>query len=711
MMEAPPPPKEENIEAEYSPQAVIDWYEFTGGSQVYKRGRVDGDEKNKKCGARELSTKAKKHLLSLGWSFWYADKKTRYELRYKSPNGKNYISLKTACKGCIKDGVYGPPLRTRTTTVEPSSTISIPSSSSSEAHTTSAITTLKEEEEQQQHKQPRAYNKTRVQPRRCNKKEQRRRSDSSENELSRKCKKKRKRESESSSEEEEEEEEEEWSLESNKRATQCTRLTPDDDDVNKGGGKVLRSSKRATRDGSCDDDLSSSLRKHSEGCGDSSPIHGHKGGKVLRSRDENRDSPSMHKPRTVISWLIDKKVVSLEAKVHYRGGKNKNNVMKRGRLLRDGIACDCCGSVFSLTRFEDHAGSTKHRPSANIFLDDDGRSLMDCQMEARVSLNYALMSQGFVNYLDQSDNICSICHYGGDLMLCDRCPSAFHHTCLGLEKVPDGDWFCSSCCCKICNKPRFSDEDGEAKHEDNSVLCCDQCERKYHIGCLKSKGFAKLKECVNENWFCNSDCENIFFSLQKLIGKTISLEADNLTLTFLKKTLRCDGNYSDDELEGLSQIENRLSVALGVMHECFEPITDVTSGRDIVADVIFSKGSRFNRLNFAGFYTVTLERNDEVISVAIIRVYGQRVAEVPLVATRRQFRRQGMCRILMNEIEKVLAQFGVERLVLPAARDVVETWTTSFGFARMTDADKYQLREYTFLDFQDSILCHKPLKK
>lgn len=161
----------------------------------------------------------------------------------------------------------------------------------------------------------------------------------------------------------------------------------------------------------------------------------------------------------------------------------------------------------------------------------------------------------------------------------------------------------------------------------------------------------------------------------------------------------------------LSEIESKLSVALGVMHECFEPIIDVLSRRDIVADVIFSRSSDHNRLNFRGFYTVILERNDEVISVATIRIFGQRVAEVPLIATRSQFRRQGMCRILMNELENMLTQFGVERIILPAAHEVVDTWTNSFGFATMTNADKSQFRDFTFLDFQDSTVCHKPLMK
>lgn len=53
----------------------------------------------------------------------------------------------------------------------------------------------------------------------------------------------------------------------------------------------------------------------------------------------------------------------------------------------------------------------------------------------------------------------------------------------------------------------------------------------------------------------------------------------------------------------------------------------------------------------------------------------------------------------------------MERLVLPAVPSMLNTWITSFGFSQMTTSERLQFLEYSFLDFQDSIMCQKLLVK
>eukprot|EP00257_Ricinus_communis_P015083 XP_015572924.1 increased DNA methylation 1 [Ricinus communis] len=310
---------------------------------------------------------------------------------------------------------------------------------------------------------------------------------------------------------------------------------------------------------------------------------------------------------------------------------------------------------------------------------------------------------GHSNNVD-SDNICSFCYYGGDLVLCDRCPSAFHKDCLGLKEVPDGEWFCPFCCCNICGQNKLLDNDVQ---QDGFILSCDQCPRKFHVACARSRGLIKLeRKGTCYSWFCSDKCEYVFSGLQHLLGKSVPVGTDNLTWTLLK---RVEPDCFD--LEVLSANNSKLKLALEVMHECFEPAKDAFTGKDLVEDVIFSSGSNLNRLNFLGFYTVLLERNNELTTVANVRVFGDKVAEVPFVATKFQYRRLGMCRVLMNELERQLLNLGVEKLVLPAAFSTLETWIKGFGFSVMTYSDKKAHSDYPILFFQGTVLCQKFLKR
>ncbi|KAM2614134.1 hypothetical protein TB2_028790 [Malus domestica] len=429
----------------------------------------------------------------------------------------------------------------------------------------------------------------------------------------------------------------------------------------------------------------------------------------FRSSKQVQEANSSHNnPRTVLSWLIDNNMVSPREKVNYRSTRD-SHPMKEGKITREGISCSYCKEVYTLSSSGHHAGSSNHIPYANIFL-EDGRSLLDCQvqiMHGRRERNFWKQPCDRMKgnwHQGENDYICIVCHIGGDLILCDQCPSSFHKKCLGLKAVPEGDWFCSSCRCGICGHMNFKQEkESESIMDDCCVLTCGQCEHKNHKGCLRKRGANENVSDPKGNWFCSKSCKKIFFSLDELLGKQIPVGDDNLSWSLLKLN-KCDTHATDEHDIDDALTDSRLNIALDVVHECFLPVKEPLTGRDLVEDVIFSRRSHLNRLNFQGFYTVLLERYDELITVATVRIFGDKVAEVPLVATRFQYRRLGMCHLLMDELEKLLMELGEERLVLPAVPSVLNTWTTSFWFSKMTPSERLKFLDYTFLDFEGTRL-------
>ncbi|KAG7535371.1 Zinc finger FYVE/PHD-type [Arabidopsis thaliana x Arabidopsis arenosa] len=290
---------------------------------------------------------------------------------------------------------------------------------------------------------------------------------------------------------------------------------------------------------------------------------------------------------------------------------------------------------------------------------------------------------------DMNCDVCCVCHWGGDLLLCDGCPSAFHHTCLGLSSLPEEDlWFCPCCCCDICGS---MDSPANSK-----LMACEQCQRRFHLKCLKEEPC----NVSSRGWFCSSQCNRVSSALQNLIGCKIAV-GDNGDLVWTLMRAPNEGEHYDDE-----QI-SKLESAVEILHQGFEPTKDVFSGRDLVEELIFRK----DRTGVGrGFYTVLIERKNEPITVAAVRV-DKDVVEIPLVATLSNYRRSGMCRVLMDELEKQMSQMGVCRLVLPAAKEVVTTWTQRFGFSVMESSERLELVKHGMLDFVGTVMCHKFLVK
>ena len=78
--------------------------------------------------------------------------------------------------------------------------------------------------------------------------------------------------------------------------------------------------------------------------------------------------------------------------------------------------------------------------------------------------------------------------------------------------------------------------------------------------------------------------------LHELLGKPIPVGVDNLTWTLLKSEQPDDTKLAATDIEILAESHSKLNIALDVIHECFEPIEEPHTGRDVVKDVIFCQG-------------------------------------------------------------------------------------------------------------------------
>ncbi|KAG0626598.1 hypothetical protein M758_2G136800 [Ceratodon purpureus] len=426
----------------------------------------------------------------------------------------------------------------------------------------------------------------------------------------------------------------------------------------------------------------------------------------------------------ILSWLIRAGALVKDQKLFYRHKGKKN--LGHGWVTNEGVLCGCCNDVFSLSYFEEHCGSRLHRPCQNIFV-DGGKSLTDLQMEVfqkeidftssgvhfktgsgkrRRSAKDKVKVEG-----DGSDDTCGVCGDGGILICCDHCPSTYHLACMEMQEVPADNWYCPNCRCAICDGSQFNGD--QNVFNDLTVLFCDQCEREFHVKCLYERGFPKMDECPQGSWFCGPSCTEIYQSLRGLVGVTNSLVS--VSSGFSWTLLRSQAEDSDPKSEGdrelMAEHNIKLSMALSVMQECFKPMIDPRTNVDLVTHVLYNRGSDVSRLNYRGFYTIILEKEDELVSVATIRVHGNLLAEMPLIGTRYQYRRRGMCRALMYAIEQMLNRIGVELLVLPAVPELMDTWRVAFGFQPLNSHQKKELTKLNLMAFPGTSLLHKFLPR
>ncbi|KAM3355117.1 hypothetical protein ACQJBY_025726 [Aegilops geniculata] len=289
---------------------------------------------------------------------------------------------------------------------------------------------------------------------------------------------------------------------------------------------------------------------------------------------------------------------------------------------------------------------------------------------------------------DRSDDACGVCADGGQLLCCDSCPSTFHPECVAVQGVPDGSWACHYCRCFLCSA------------SDGAPSTCHHCARKYHNHCRTS-----LFAGHEIGPFCSESCNKIAAKLTEMAGVTNRADEDGYSWSLLK-TQKDTGDSAD-----VLECNAKLAVALGVLDECFNPVKDRRTGVDMLHQAVYSLGSEFKRLSYDGFYTMVLEKEAEIISVALLRFHGNKLAEMPFAGTLPHYRRQGMMGRLVKAVEQVLATVQVEKLVIPAVTEVVDTWKRSFGFVPMEPRLREETKRLSMVIVTGTVMLQKHIAR
>lgn len=419
---------------------------------------------------------------------------------------------------------------------------------------------------------------------------------------------------------------------------------------------------------------------------------------------------------------------------YYSKGKKILGGYKQG----NGIVCSCCNFEISPSQFEAHAGwAAKRQPYRNIYT-SSGLTLHDIAL--MLANGQSLPSRG-------SDDMCAVCGDGGELIICNGCPRAFHADCLGLQSLPTNDWYCPHCKdrlgpgrkaagesrpiilrlrrvvkapefvpggCVICRSQDFS----AARFDDRTVIICDQCEKEYHVGCLRESEMCDLKELPEDKWFCCDDCYKIFEALQNLASSGPEIIPASVSAAVYNKhtSIGLNDRYMNEIqwciLSGKSRAPGHLmllSRAAAIFRECFDPIV-AKSGRDLIPVMVY--GRNISGQEFSGMYCVVLIVKSIVVSAALIRIFGKDVAELPLVATDRENQGKGYFQALFSCIESFLSSMSVKHLVLPAAEEAEPMWTNKLGFRKTSNDEmlKYT-RDFQLTIFKGTSLLEKEVEK
>ncbi|XP_028101957.1 uncharacterized protein LOC114301230 [Camellia sinensis] len=270
--------------------------------------------------------------------------------------------------------------------------------------------------------------------------------------------------------------------------------------------------------------------------------------------------------------------------------------------------------------------------------------------------------------------------------------------------------------------------------------------------CLNRKLLPLVQqELPIRNWFCCMDCSRIHSALQNLLVSGEEKLPESL-LDVVKKKIEERGIKCTTDLDirwrllsgKMVSKETRplLSKAVSIFHERVDPIeVSSTASIDLIPKMVYGRNVRDQE--FGGIYCAILLVNSTIVSTRIIRIFGEEVAELPLVATSIDFQGQEKrersriwgiyCAIFSTIVFSGLFDFGEEVAELPLVATSIDfqdrfggrvTYLlivrnyysfcraiSRFGFSKISEDEliKYRKQFYQMIVFEATSILQKPV--
>lgn len=222
------------------------------------------------------------------------------------------------------------------------------------------------------------------------------------------------------------------------------------------------------------------------------------------TKDDSLEGSSGKKPKKA---KTKKSVAPLKIKL---GGFKKR---KKGSSEEEDSFSDKSDADFELALEEASNMSGPSDNSSSSTTKRKTKTKKSRKKKTKMTGNYPGSDPENDGYETDHQDYCEVCQQGGEIILCDTCPRAYHLVCLDpeLEEPPEGKWSCPHCEGEGIQEQEEDDhmEFCRVCKDGGELLCCDSCPSAYHTFCLNPP----IKDIPDGEWHCPR-C-----SAEPLIGK------------------------------------------------------------------------------------------------------------------------------------------------------------------------------------------------